>query len=226
VGTEGLGQSNGSLRQAESALIRNYVTFRRRLSRQPERETTWSSGSVAIRESPPRLGRETASIRMIDLRWSQGGTQRRFSRPNNNAIGWTTLIASQSSQISSRDDVVAEKVSLSNSRFWMGRRANSHLRVKWILLTDESGITHRHELDETGRLVRQLSPAPSPLLIPRLPYARAAGPSVAPLQPVGNLPIPPRIRQKLTSPGSELSIQLWNDFLTNPGPRMVSDGQQ
>jgi hypothetical protein len=108
----------------------------------------------------------------------------------------------------------------------MGPRAKSHLRVKWILFRDETGNINRHELDESGHLLRQLSPLPVPRLAPRfVPYPIAAVPNSTPLQPIGNVPIPPRIRQKLISPGSELSVQLWNDFFTNPGPGIVSEGQ-
>jgi hypothetical protein len=106
----------------------------------------------------------------------------------------------------------------------MGRKARSHFRVKWIVLTDKTGVAYRHELDDSGHLL--LAPTKPIRPIPRLNHPLVAESTAPSFQPMVKLPIPPRIRQKLGVAGSELSPKIWNDFLGNPDPWLAADGPQ
>jgi hypothetical protein len=106
----------------------------------------------------------------------------------------------------------------------MGRRSQGHPSVKWIVLTDTSGLHHRHELDEQGRLLHPPTRPPAVPITMRSARQMAiqADPARLQAQLCARLPIPPRIRQKLTAVGAEFSLEVWNDYVTNSGPWIMN----
>jgi hypothetical protein len=90
----------------------------------------------------------------------------------------------------------------------MGRRRFCRARLRWIILPRLNGELMRYELDDQGKLIGRASlrGSQSP---PPIPASRTR-PTI---RVEAGLAIPPILWQKVTGSGSDITAQLWEEFL-------------